>query len=159
MNYKIREIMKTEIPLMDDFLYEAIFIPEEVTPPSRDIIKDEALQIYVKDFGKQKDDICFVAEVDGRIVGAAWLRIIDDYGHIDDDTPSLSISVYKEYRNLGIGKSLIKTTLDELKKRGYEKTSLSVQKANYASDLYKKVGYYVHEERDEDYIMVYNLKK
>ena len=61
MNYKIREIMKTEIPLLDDFLYEAIFIPEGVTPPSRDIIKDEALQIYVKDFGKQKDDICFVA--------------------------------------------------------------------------------------------------
>lgn len=159
MNYKIREIMKTEIPLLDDFLYEAIFIPEGVTPPSRDIIKDEALQIYVKDFGKQKDDICFVAEVDGRVVGAAWLRIIEDYGHIDDDTPSLSISVYKEYRNLGIGKSLIKTSLDELKKRGYKNTSLSVQKANYASNIYKKVGYYVHEERDEDYIMVYDLKK
>ena len=142
MNYKIREIKKKEISLLDDFLYEAIFIPEGVTSHSRDIIKDEALQIYVKDFGKQKDDICFVAEVDGRVVGAAWLRIIDDYGHIDDDTPSLSISVYKEYRNLGIGKSLIKTTLDELKKRGYEKTSLSVQKANYASNIYKKVGYY-----------------
>ena len=139
MNYKIREIKKKEISLLDDFLYEAIFIPEGVTPPSRNIIKDEALQIYVKDFGKQKDDICFVAEVDGRVVGAAWLRIIDDYGHIDDDTISLSISVYKEYRNLGIGKSLIKTTLDELKKRGYEKTSLSVQKANYASNIYKKV--------------------
>lgn len=159
MNYKIREIKKTEISLLDDFLYEAIFIPEGVTPPSRDIIKDEALQIYVKDFGKQKDDICFVAEVDGRVVGAAWLRIIEDYGHIDDDTPSLSISVYKEYRNLGIGKSLIKTSLDELKKRGYKNTSLSVQKANYASNIYKKVGYYVHEERDEDYIMVYDLKK
>ena len=159
MNYKIRGIKKTEISLLDDFLYEAIFIPEGVTPPSRDIIKDEALQIYVKDFGKQKDDICFVAEVDGRVVGAAWLRIIDDYGHIDDDTPSLSISVYKEYRNLGIGKSLIKTSLDELKKRGYKMTSLSVQKANYASNIYKKVGYYVHEERDEDYIMVYDLKK
>ena len=159
MNYKIREIKKKEISLLDDFLYEAIFIPEGVTSHSRDIIKDEALQIYVKDFGKQKDDICFVAEVDGRVVGAAWLRIIDDYGHIDDDTPSLSISVYKEYRNLGIGKSLIKTSLDELKKRGYKKTSLSVQKANYASEIYKKVGYYVYEEREEDYIMVYDLKK
>ena len=139
MNYKIREIKKKEISLLDDFLYEAIFIPEGVTPPSRNIIKDEAIQIYVKDFGKQKDDICFVAEVDGRVVGAAWLRIIDDYGHIDDDTTSLSISVYKGYRNLGIGKALIKNVLEELKKRGYEKTSLSVQKANYASNIYKKV--------------------
>ena len=159
MNYRIREIEKTEISLLDDFLYEAIFIPEGVTPPPKDIIKDEELQIYVKDFGKYKDDICFVAEVKGKVVGAVWVRVIDDYGHIDDDTPSLSISVYKGYRNLGIGKALIKNVLEELKKRGYKKTSLSVQKANYASNIYKKVGYYVHEERDEDYIMVYDLKK
>ena len=159
MNYRIREIEKTEISLLDDFLYEAIFIPEGVTPPPKDIIKDEELQIYVKDFGKYKDDICFVAEVEGKVVGAVWVRIIDDYGHIDDDTPSLSISVYKGYRNLGIGKALIKNILEELKKRGYERTSLSVQKANYASEIYKKVGYYVYEEREEDYIMVYDLKK
>jgi possible acetyltransferase len=159
MNYRIREIEKTEISLLDDFLYEAIFIPEGVTPPPKDIIKDEELQIYVKDFGKYKDDICFVAEVKGKVVGAVWVRVIDDYGHIDDDTPSLSISVYKGYRNLGIGKALIKNVLEELKKRGYKKTSLSVQKTNYASEIYKKVGYYVHEERDEDYIMVYDLKK
>ena len=159
MNYRIREIEKTEISLLDDFLYEAIFIPEDVTPPPKDIIEDEELQIYVKDFGKYKDDICFVAEVEGKVVGAVWLRIIDDYGHIDDDNPSLSISVYKGYRNLGIGKALIKNVLEELKKRGYKKTSLSVQKANYASEIYKKAGYYVYEEREEDYIMVYDLKK
>ena len=159
MNYRIREIEKTEISLLDDFLYEAIFIPEGVTPPPKDIIEDEELQIYVKDFGKYKDDICFVAEVEGKVVGAVWLRIIDDYGHIDDDTPSLSISVYKEYRNLGIGKALIKNILEELKNRGYKKTSLSVQKANYAYEIYKKAGYYVYEEREEDYIMVYDLKK
>ena len=56
MNYRIREIEKTEISLLDDFLYEAIFIPEDVTPPPKDIIEDEELQIYVKDFGKYKDD-------------------------------------------------------------------------------------------------------
>ena len=35
----------------------------------------------------QKDDYCLVAEVDSALVGAVWARIIDDYGHIDDDTP------------------------------------------------------------------------
>ena len=38
MNYRIREIEKTEISLLDDFLYEAIFIPEGVTPTPKDII-------------------------------------------------------------------------------------------------------------------------
>ena len=73
MNYRIREIKKTEISLLDDFLYEAIFIPEGVTPPLKDIIEDEELQMYVKDFGKYKDDICFVAEVEGKVVGVVWL--------------------------------------------------------------------------------------
>ena len=116
MNYRIREIEKTEISLLDDFLYEAIFIPEGVTPPPKDIIEDEELQIYVKDFGKYKDDICFVAEVEGGVVGAVWLRVIDDYGHIDDDTPSLSISVYKGYRKGADKKCLGRTQKKRLQK-------------------------------------------
>lgn len=31
-------------------------------------------------------------------IGAVWTRIMDDYGHVDDDTPSFAISLYKEYR-------------------------------------------------------------
>ena len=49
-------------------------------------------------FGESKDDWGFVAEVDGKIVGAVWVRIMNDYGHIDNGTPSLAISLYKEYR-------------------------------------------------------------
>ena len=33
----IREIRAEEIPLLDDFLYEAIFIPEGVPAPPRSI--------------------------------------------------------------------------------------------------------------------------
>jgi len=43
-----------------------------------------------------------VAEVDGKIVGAVWVRIMNDYGHIDNETPSLAISLYKEYRGLAL---------------------------------------------------------
>ena len=31
------------------------------------------------------------------IVGAVWSRIMKDYGHIGDDTPSLAISLYQEF--------------------------------------------------------------
>lgn len=33
MEYTIREIQKQEYPLLDNFLYEAIFIPEGIVPP------------------------------------------------------------------------------------------------------------------------------
>ena len=73
----------------------------------------------MQDFGTQKDDICFVAEVEGKIVGAVWVRIMDDYGHVEDDVPSFAISLYKEYRRHGIGTAMMKQMITELKSRGY----------------------------------------
>ena len=118
MNYTIREILKEEYSLLENFLYEAIFVPERVSPPPKTIINKPELQIYLKDFGMKKDDIGLVAEIDGKIVGAVWVRIMNDYGHINDTTPSLAISLYKEYRGLGIGTALMKEMLNILKQRG-----------------------------------------
>lgn len=89
MNYEIRKIRENEYYVLDEFIYEAIFIPEGVEPPPKSIINQPDLQVYIRDFGKEKDDICFVAEADGGIVGAVWVRDMPDYGHIADGVPSL----------------------------------------------------------------------
>lgn len=158
MNYNIRKIREDEYKLLDDFIYEAIFIPEGVEPPPKTIINQPDLQVYISNFGKEKDDICFVAEADGKVVGAVWVRDMNDYGHIAEGVPSFAISLYKEYRNFGIGTRLMETMLSELKNRGYARTSLAVQKANYAVRMYKKVGFEIIDENDEEYIMVCELK-
>ncbi len=157
MNYLIREIQKMEYGLLDDFLYEAIFIPEGVEPPPKDIIKNDELQVYVKDFGKEPHDKCFVAEVEGKIVGAVWVRIMNDYGHIDDETPSFAISLYKKYRSYGIGTAMMKKMLDYLRGRGYKQASLAVQKANYAVKMYLSVGFEIIDENAEEYIMLFKF--
>ncbi len=154
MNYIIREIRKQEYSLLDDFLYEAIFIPDGVKAPDRGIINEPELQVYVSGFGDKQDDFCFVAEVDGRIIGAVWVRDMQDYGHIGDGIPSFAISLYKEYRGYGIGTELMKTMLEELKFKGYEKASLAVQKANYAVKMYQQLGFKIIDENEEEYIMV-----
>ena len=76
---------------------------------------------------------------------------------IDDTTPSLSISLLKEYRNLGIGTELMKQILLTLKDRKYKQVSLSVQKINYAVSMYKKVGFEVVRENEDDYVMICKL--
>lgn len=129
MNLIIRNIKTEEYPLLKDYLYDAIFIPQGVKPTDKSIINNEDLQVYIKDFGNKKDDICFLAEMDHDIVGAVWIRIMNDYGHIDDQTPSLAISVKKEYRGLGIGTKLMETMLVSVKHHGYQSVSLSVQKS------------------------------
>ncbi len=121
--------------------------------PPRNIIEQEDLQVYVRGFGKKPDDHCLVAECNGKIVGAVWVRIMDDYGHIDNNTPSLAISLYKDYRNRGIGSQLLSQMLDLLRQKGYRQVSLSVQKANYALRMYQKVGFEVIADRGEEVLM------
>ena len=105
MNYTIRELSIDERNVLETFLYQAIFIPEGITPPPFEIIKQPELQVYIEGFGEQDGDICLVAECDNKIVGAVWVRIMNDYGHVDDDTPSFAISLYnyaaRMYRKLG----------------------------------------------------------
>ena len=152
MDYNSRKIKDAEYSVLGDFLFEAIFIPEGVKSPPREIIEQPELQVYISDFGKHKGDCCLVAELDKRIIGAVWVRIMNDYGHIDDETPSYAISLYPEYRTHGM-KSMLKL----LKAENYKQASLAVQKANYAVKMYKNVGFEIVGENTEEYIMAYRF--
>ena len=154
MQALLRELKKDEIGLLKDFLYEAIFIPEGMEAPDRSIIDQPELAIYYNGFGEGKADHCIVAEVDGSVVGAVWTRIMNDYGHVDDETPSFAISLYEAYRGKGIGTMMMRKMLELLQKQGYKKASLAVQKANYAVKMYESVGFKTVDENDDEFIMV-----
>lgn len=154
----IRKLRDDETGLLKDFLYEAIFIPEGVEPPDRSIIGQPELALYYEGFGKGSADYCLVAEEDARVVGAVWTRIMDDYGHVDNKTPSLAISLYKEYRGRGTGTALMREMLKLLRDQGYRRASLAVQKANYAVRMYEKAGFKTVDENAEEYIMVCELQ-
>ena len=155
--YIIRSLREGETDLLKTFLYEAIFVPDGAKPSARDIIERPELRVYTDDFGTRKGDNCLVADFAGKAVGAVWTRIMNDYGHVDDETPSFAISLFKEYRKQGIGSQLMVRMLELLKWQGFERASLAVQKANYAVKMYEDVGFHVIDENGEEYIMVCEL--
>lgn len=154
MNVEIRKLKDDETGLLKNFLYEAIYIPEGVEPPDRSIVEQPELAIYYENFGSGPADNCLVAEVDGKQAGAVWTRIMNDYGHVDDGTPSFAISLFKEYRGKGIGTAMMRKMLELLENQGWKRTSLAVQKANYAVKMYEAVGFRIIDENTEEYIMV-----
>ncbi len=154
---KLRNLREDETELLKDFLYEAIFVPEGIMPPDREIIEQPELKIYYEDFGTGRADHCIVADDNGKVVGAVWTRIMDDYGHVDDETPSFAISLYKEYRGQGLGTQMMNQMLILLKDKGFNKASLAVQKANYAVRMYEKAGFKTVNENEEEFIMVREL--
>lgn len=156
---KIEEMKPSQYPLLQDFLYEAIFVPQGMQAPPKSILQEPDLQVYVSDFGTYKDDIALSVKVNDIIVGAVWVRIMMDYGHVYADTPSLAISLLKEYRGKGIGMAMMKQMLRILKKRGYAQVSLSVQKENFAVRMYQKLGFKILEDKEDEYLMIKTLHR
>ena len=157
-NFVIRKLDISEASLLKEFTYMAIYVPHGVKMPPKSIVEQPALKIYYQDFGTEKGDICLVAETDNKIVGAVWTRIVNDFAHIDDNTPSLAIAVAKESRGKGIGTRLLNDMLTVLKVEGFLSVSLSVQKENYAVKMYEKAGFDVVQNNGEELVMLKKLK-
>ena len=150
----IRSLKEKEYNLLEEFLYQAIYIPEGFSPLERSILQDPDLQMYVKDFGHRDGDFALAAEENSQIVGIVWVRLMKDYGYYNDRTPSLSISLLPEFRAKGLGQQLMIAILDLLKSKGYPSVSLSVSKENPAIRFYRRLGFVVVEDRRDDFLMV-----
>jgi len=166
-NLVVRPIEPADYPLLEEFLYQAIFLEPGEEAPAREIIFEPEIYVYVKDFGGA-GDCGVVAEVNGEagfggeIVDMAWTRIIPAYGHIDTSTPELAISALPGWRGQGIGTRMMQLLFELLREQGYCRTSLSVQKGNPAVRFYRRLGYEITGEKEdhaghEDYIMVKSL--
>ena len=154
---KIRALKPEETKLLEEFLYLAIFVPEGVEAPPREIIQQPELKLYYEAFGSGEADYCLAAEEEGQIVGMAWTRLMHDYGYVDDHTPSYAIAVLPQFRGRGIGTQLLAAMRNVLKENGWTRVSLAVQKQNRAVHLYRRAGFQILRETDDEYIMVQEL--
>ena len=155
----IRRMKTDEYFLLKEFTYHAIYVPTGVNMPPKHIVELPELKVYYQDFGTRAGDICLVAETDNKIVGAVWTRIVNDFGHIDDDVPSLAIAVSKESRGNGIGTRLLLEMVEVLKKERFSAVSLSVQKENFAVKLYERAGFEVVKDNGEELVMLKIIKE
>ena len=153
-NFVIRKLDISEASLLKEFTSLAIYVPQGVKMPPKSIVELPELKIYYQDFGRKNGDISLVAETDNKIVGAVWTRIVNDFAHIDDNTPSLAIAVAKESRGKGIGTRLLNQMLTDLKDSRFLSVSLSVQKDNFAVKMYERAGFKVVKDNGEELVML-----
>jgi GNAT superfamily N-acetyltransferase/2'-5' RNA ligase len=142
VNPTIRQATASDEPFLREMLYIALFVPPGKPPFPKDVVDEPSLARYVDEFGDGISDIGFIAENDGRRVGAAWVRQLteDDpgYGFVDGATPELSIAVLEEWRGRGVGTQLMEALL-----AAAPHCSLSVDRRNPAVRLYERLGFLV----------------
>ena len=99
------------------------------------------LEQYERNFGSYSGDIGVYMIVDKKVAGGAWVRVLaNGLGHIDHDTPELAFAVKPEYRNQGIGTSIMNQLFIEVSKV-FAQMSLSVRDDNPVISLYERLGF------------------
>jgi ribosomal protein S18 acetylase RimI-like enzyme len=117
---------------------------------------DVPLERYVAGWGRRGDS-ALVAIDDFQPVGAAWYRLFEasepGYGFVDEDTPELTIAVVPSRRGRGLGEQLLTALLEQARREGYARISLSVEPDNPALRLYEQHGFTKVGERGGAWVM------
>lgn len=87
------------------------------------------------------NDLCqFVAVLDGEVVG--WCDILPTHGEARSHVGVLGMGLVPKARQLGIGKRLIKATIDKAWAKGLTRIELTVRVDNLnARALYERLGF------------------
>ena len=94
--YTVRKLKPDENRILEDYFYNTFYVPDNIEPLPREILRIPYYQKYFCGFGNKEGDYCFVAQenITKKIVGAVWTRFVDDTAiGIDCNTPFLLISV------------------------------------------------------------------
>lgn len=98
----------------------------------------------------------FGMRIDDRLVGFLITHLIESDSHI------VNFAVEKDSRGKGVGRSLLESTLQELKKAGAKSITLEVRKGNTAPiNLYTSLGFqsvgirekYYSDDREDALVM------
>ncbi len=89
-----------------------------------------------------KNDVVFVAEIDGEVVGYVLGRIANIPYYSFALAELCNMCVQKEFRCKGIGRDLVQNLIDHFKSIGIDKFIVTASfKNKYAKEFYKKLGF------------------
>jgi GNAT superfamily N-acetyltransferase len=143
----IRDAAAGDGEFMADMLVEAVnWSPEWKPRTRRRVLSSPATSRYIAGWPRGTD-LGVIAGAGGAPVGAAWLRFFapDDHGYayVAADVPELTIGVVASWRGRGAGRALLRAVAARAAAAGVARISLSVERKNFARDLYLSEGYQV----------------
>lgn len=143
MNLRIRKMTLDDVPTVLDLDQKSFSLPW----PER------SFRFELTDNPASR---CWVAELDGKIVGMIVVWLIVDEAHV------ATLATHPEYRRQGIGRRLLAHALRHMIGDGARSSFLEVRASNFpAQEMYRKFGYeatgrrrHYYRDNDEDAILM-----
>jgi [ribosomal protein S18]-alanine N-acetyltransferase len=143
MNLTIRKMTVDDIPAVVDLDHKSFSLPW----PER------SFRFELTDNPASR---CWVAELDGNVVGMIVVWLIIDEAHV------ATVATHPEYRRQGIGRRLLAHALREIMRDGAQSSFLEVRASNLAAqEMYRKFGYEItgrrsryYRDNDEDALLM-----
>jgi GNAT superfamily N-acetyltransferase len=160
-SFYMRSLTMADQSFLWDILYHAVYVPKGEQPPPIEIVNEPGVAKYARGWGHDGD--CGFAAIDvasSQPIGAVWNRLFTrndpGYGFIDENIPEVSIALYPEFRNQGIGTTLMKHLIESSRGK-YPALSLSVSQSNPAARLYSRLGFVVVGKSTTSFTMLFTL--
>jgi len=158
-----RTYVQKDYQFLREMLYEAVFWSraKDDRPQLEEGLSYDYTKHILENFGCRKGDLAVIAEINGKQVGAAFIRYWDDdintRGYVSENIPVLVIGVVEAYRRQGIASVLMESIKTLAIDNGISKISLCVTKNNIAYNLYVKHKYEIIDETESSYNMVWTM--
>lgn len=144
-SFRVRSATQADGVFLGDMVVEAANWAQGGVRPKHEILASPEHVRYVTGW-KRPADAGFIAyDESGEPIGAAWYRLMPrsdpGFGYVGTGVPELIIGVRPIWRAHGVGRSLLRSLSQHALADGYARLSLSVERGNFATTLYRSEGF------------------
>jgi GNAT superfamily N-acetyltransferase len=148
--FTLRRAAQTDAMFLGDMLVEAANWRAGGARPRHEVLTSTEHRRYLAGWKRMSDDGLVATGEGDAPVGAAWYRVLPQndpgFGFVAVAVPELIIGVHPLWRARGVGRELLREVVRLAGAQGHARISLSVERDNFARNLYRAEGFAVVRE-------------
>ena len=146
-SFRIRPATQADGAFLGDMVVEAANWRQGGARPKHEVMTSAEHSRYLTGWMRPGDAGLIAVDAQGEPIGAAWYRMLPrsdpGFGYVGTGVPELIIGVRPIWRAHGVGRALLQGLCDQARAQGFARISLSVERDNFATTLYRSEGFAV----------------
>jgi GNAT superfamily N-acetyltransferase len=145
--FRVRAAAQADGAFLGDMVVEAANWRQGGARPRHEVMAATEHSRYLAGWMRPGDAGFIAEDRNGEPIGAAWYRMLPrsdpGFGYVGTGVPELIIGVRPIWRAHGVGRALLQQLCEHARAQGHGRLSLSVERGNFATTLYRSEGFAV----------------